>query len=163
MEGEALVLIPFDRLPLPEQTLKQAVVATAVSPAEIVLLRVNPPRWGRGCVDTECLYSELKGLQAQLQLSPVPIRLEVASGPIDQAIARYAARYGSKRLITSGLTEVVDPEKIADLGFDLTSDQAELRPPRSEGGFKFGPVPFDKDDQLREAAFAPGINDRPRY
>ena len=85
------VLVPFcDQCELRE-VLAAALKGAGQFPSEVILLRVNLPVCPRtGSTDCECLYSELKALQAQLQSASIPVRLDTMPGKTKDAIRRYA-------------------------------------------------------------------------
>lgn len=85
------LLVPFcDPCDL-QEILAAALKGSGQIPTEIILLRVDLPACPQtGSTDCECLYSELKALQAQLQTASIPVRLDTMPGKRKDAIRRYA-------------------------------------------------------------------------
>lgn len=103
------ILVPFDDLLHLQETLCQALELAENLAAEVVLLRVNLPESdSSSCFDKECLYSELKALQAQSASLTVPVRIEAMAGPVNEAIMRYAAEHGISLIFSPEIARLVN-------------------------------------------------------
>lgn len=83
------VLLPFTHASYLVQTLESALQRAETMSAELLLLRVCPTAESSPPLpDEESLYTELRGLQAQLQNHTA--HLDSITGPIARSIASYA-------------------------------------------------------------------------
>ncbi len=87
------MLVPFCGLCDLRRLLAAALKDAGQVPAEVIFLRVNLPLCPKtGRIDCECLFSELKALQAQLASAPsapVHARLDTMPGKTKIAIGHY--------------------------------------------------------------------------
>lgn len=94
------ILLPFTDLELLEQTLARVLPVIQTMSGELVLLRVRPLPAMAGTMEDEALYTELKGIQAQLQAQVITTTIDTVVGPVTRAVASYAAQNAIDFVVT---------------------------------------------------------------
>lgn len=146
------ILVPFDDLLHLQETLCQAMELAENLAAEIVLLRVNLPESDLSpCFDNECLYSELKALQAQSASLPVPVRIEAMAGPVNEAIVRYAAEHRISLIFSPEIARLVN-ENAAARKAPVLAAQKALDPALGHGVTSLTGKAFSRPAQGMAAA-----------
>jgi len=85
-----MVVVPFETLNLSPRTFEWALNTAEATSAELVFLCVRPPAGSMSCAKGgEHLYSDLKGLQAQIQNCTVPVSIETVVGSTAQLVLDY--------------------------------------------------------------------------
>lgn len=85
MFEKRVVLVPFTHYNMVEQVWASALKMAHEAGTEVIWLRVIPADQN----DEECLFSELKGLQARLNRQTVTMHLQVEYGNLPEVVAQY--------------------------------------------------------------------------
>jgi K+-sensing histidine kinase KdpD len=108
-----MILVPFRPTELTPEMIKSAVDKAERTSAELVFLCVCPPRKSiRYAKECEQLYSNLKGLQAQLASRSVRVKIEAVVGPVAQFVLDYADEQGSEMIVIPGKVLAAGPHPI---------------------------------------------------
>lgn len=101
--GPDMILVPFEPSKLAPGLFKSAVDMARETAAELVLLCVRSPDEVLHQVqECEHLYSNLKGLQAQLQARDIRVKIETVVGPVAKFVLDYADRHGAEMIVIPG-------------------------------------------------------------
>jgi nucleotide-binding universal stress UspA family protein len=88
------VLIPFTDSLLLEHVFGPTLDMVETMAAEVILLRVRcMPDVVTALTEGESLYSELKGVQAQLQSRPVSVQIDTVVGSVATTVIDYADQH----------------------------------------------------------------------
>jgi nucleotide-binding universal stress UspA family protein len=88
------VLIPFTDSLLLEHVFGPTLDMVETMAAEVILLRVRcMPDVVTALTEGESLYSELKGVQAQLQSRPVSVQIDAVVGSVATTVIDYADQH----------------------------------------------------------------------
>lgn len=90
-EGQnRMVVVPFETLKLSPRTFEWAVSTAEATLAELVFLCVRPTEGSMDAAkEGEHLFSDLKGLQAQIQNCAVPVSIETVAGSTARLVLDY--------------------------------------------------------------------------
>lgn len=101
--GCSRILIPFGEELMKEGMLSSAIEAAQLTSAELILLSVRSPAAVKKVVPNhECLFTALKGLQAQLQSYHVHVRFDSVTGPAAASIVAYARNNRVDLIVIAG-------------------------------------------------------------
>lgn len=122
----ARILVAYDHPQQLQTQLQEALPLAARLAADVVVLRVNLPRCESSRqAQCEQLYSELKGLQAQLPDGRDGVRIFVEShpGPAEQAIFEYAEQHSVSLILSPHLTtrQTAAPDAVTSLAANVTT------------------------------------------
>jgi nucleotide-binding universal stress UspA family protein len=98
-----MLLVPFEPSQLSPQMLESALNMAETKSAELFLLCVRPPAESMWYAqEDERVFSNLKGLQAQLQKSSIPVNIEAVAGPVAQFVRDFADQNNADMILISG-------------------------------------------------------------
>ncbi|HZD11830.1 MAG TPA: universal stress protein [Candidatus Binatia bacterium] len=108
----ASILVPFDSLSNLQATLCQALALAESLAAKVILLRVNLSEPGASrSRQEECLYSELKALQARCTACDAVTQIAVMQGPVEEAIVQFAAEEEIDLIFSSQIGRLLNREE----------------------------------------------------
>jgi nucleotide-binding universal stress UspA family protein len=98
-----MVLFPFEEGELSMTAVESAIHMADIAAAELVLLCMRPAASDSGYAgEEEHLYSNLKGLQAQLQAWGAKARIEMVAGSIAQLVREYSRQNPADLILIPG-------------------------------------------------------------
>jgi nucleotide-binding universal stress UspA family protein len=102
-EQHRMVVVPFETLNLSPRTFEWALNTAQATLAELVFLCVRPPEQSMRYADEgEHLFSDLKGLQAQIQNCTVPVSIETVAGSTAQLVLDYVEETRAEIIVIPG-------------------------------------------------------------
>jgi len=113
-EQNRMVVVPFETLRLSARTFEWALNTAEATSAELVFLCVrSPERSVKYSKEGEHLYSDLKGLQAQIQNCTVPVSIETVAGSAAQLVLDYVVETRADIIVIPGKPVKVETKATA--------------------------------------------------